>query len=82
VVIEVAEGQLALPCQHHREKDGATVSDVIEWGRIIPWGTGRARPGYVGNSVGDPDPEPDPDPHVFGPPDPALDPSLFWPAAG
>ncbi len=31
---------------------------------------------YVLSNVGDPDPEPDPVPHVFGLPDPNLDPNL------
>jgi hypothetical protein len=45
-----------------REKDVATVGDVVEWVRTIPWEPGRARPSYAGTSVGDQDP------HVFGPP--------------
>ncbi len=38
-----------------REKDGATVGDVVEWVEPSPWEPGRARPGYAGTSVGDPD---------------------------
>jgi hypothetical protein len=64
--VVIVGSQVALPDQHHREKDGTIVGDVVEW--VEP---GRARPGYAGTIVGDPDPEPDTDQqdqHVFGPP--------------